>query len=47
MQYVYQVKNTITIDKEYYYKINNLKYHKYAKQENYAVCVLSEEYHYY
>ena len=31
MQYVYQVRNTVTIDKKYYYKINNLKYHKYAK----------------
>ena len=30
MQYVYQVRNTITIDEEYYYKSNNLKY-KYKK----------------
>ena len=27
MQYMYQVRNTITIDEEYYYKSNNLKYH--------------------
>ena len=27
-QYVYQVRNTITIDEEYYYKSSNLKYHK-------------------
>ena len=25
---MYQVRNTITIDKEYYYKSNNLQYHK-------------------
>ena len=25
---MYQVRNTIAIDEEYYYKSNNLKYHK-------------------
>ena len=28
MQYMYQVRNIITIDEEYYCKSNNLKYHK-------------------
>ena len=49
MQYMYQVRNTIAIDEEYYYKSNNFKYHKYAKgnEKNYAVCVSGEEYYCY
>ena len=49
MQYLYQVRNTIAIDEEYYYKSNNFKYHKYAKgnEKNYAVCVSGEEYYCY
>ena len=48
MQYMYQVRNTISIDEEYLYMSNNLKYHKYAKgnEKNYAVCVSGEEYYY-
>ena len=49
MQYMYQVRNTIAIDKEYHYKSNNFKYHKYAKgnEKKYAVCVSGEEYYCY